>query len=109
MALCHDGMRENMIKREPVKNSDQVKVTFVVPHDPAQGAIYVVGDFNDWDTTANRLIRRSNNTRSVALRLPTGQRFAFRYYSEDGQWFNEPDADATEPNEYGSVNSILLT
>ena len=96
-----------MLKRKGFRDSDKVKVTFVLPEDSPPAS--VVGDFNDWDPEANRLIRRSNQTYSTAVILEPNQRYAFRYRTEDGAWFNEPEADAQEPNEFGEQNSILIT
>ena len=76
-----------MLKREAVKQSNQVKVTFVLPHNPDQPRISVVGDFNNWNPTANPLIKRPNNTRSASLTLDPGQRYNFRYYLADGSAF----------------------
>ena len=98
-----------MLKREALKGSDQIKVTFVVPHDPAQARISVVGDFNNWDPAANPLVKRANNTRSVSVTVNRGQRFRFRYYSADGQWVNDDNADAYEPNQHGSHDCLLIT
>lgn len=98
-----------MLKRETVKNGKQVKITFIVPDTPETGRISVVGDFNEWDPEANKLVRRSNNTRSVALVLESGKQYAFRYYTEEGEWFNDEDADGFAENEHGSQNCILHT
>jgi 1,4-alpha-glucan branching enzyme len=98
-----------MLKREAVKGSDQVKITFVIPHDPDQGRLAVVGDFNNWDSNANVFVKRQNNTRSVSATLDPGQRYRFRYYVADGTWLNDDSADAYEPNEHGSHNCIVLT
>jgi 1,4-alpha-glucan branching enzyme len=98
-----------MLKREAVKQSNQVKVTFVLPHDPNQGHISVVGDFNNWDPAATRMSKRPNNTRSASVTLDPGQRYQFRYYVEDGTWLNDDNADAYEPNEHGTQNCLLIT
>lgn len=98
-----------MLKREPIKNSKQVKVTFVIPHHADQPKVSVVGDFNNWDSTATPLVKRGNNTRSASITVDANQRYLFRYYSADNQWFNDDAADGYEPSEHGSENSILLT
>lgn len=98
-----------MLKREPIKNSNQVKVTFVIPHHTDQGRVSVVGDFNNWDPTATPLVKRANNTRSASITLDTNQRYRFRYYTANDEWFNDDAADAYEPSEHGSENGILLT
>lgn len=98
-----------MLKREALKGSNQVKVTFVIPNHPDQARVSVVGDFNGWDPQANVFVKRQNNTRSVSATLNTGQHYQFRYYTADGHWINDDSADAYEPNEHGSHNCILST
>lgn len=95
-----------MLKKQNVKGSNQMKVTFIVPNDPDQPAVYVVGDFNDWDETSDVLAKRSNNTRSTSVVLSPG-RYAFRYRTADGQWFNDEAADAYEASAMGSDNCIV--
>lgn len=87
-----------------LKRSDP-KVTFVLPDE--HGPVSVVGDFNGWDPLAHPLKKRSNGTRSVAVELGEGS-FAFRYLAEDGMFFDDPDADAVEPNGYGDTHSVLV-
>lgn len=98
-----------MLKRENVKGSDQVKVTFSIPNEPDQPKVSVVGDFNNWDPAASPLVKRPNNTRSVSVTVDPGQHYRFRYYDADGNWFNDDSADAYEPNEHGSHNCLLIT
>lgn len=98
-----------MLKRETTKKGEEIKVTFVVPDDPEKPRISVVGDFNGWDPEANKLVRRSNNTRSVSVLLKAGKEYAFRYRTADGQWFNDEAADDYMENEHGTQNSIIRT
>jgi len=80
-----------MIRRE--KKGDQLRVTFALPDTEHAGRVSVVGDFNDWTPGVHPLRRRSNGTRSAVIRLPAGTPVEFRYLGEDGQWFDDPDAD----------------
>ena len=71
-----------MIKQAPVKGRNAIKVSFVLPQDAIPGKTSVVGDFNGWDPLAQPLRPRANGTRSAAVTLPPGRRFAFRYLAE---------------------------
>jgi 1,4-alpha-glucan branching enzyme len=97
-----------MIKKSADKNG-KVKVTFVLPYSEGQPQVAVVGDFNDWNQATHRLTKRNNGTSSVSVALEPGQRYRFRYYSEDDRWFNDEGADAYEASEHDSENCILLT
>jgi 1,4-alpha-glucan branching enzyme len=98
-----------MLKRESAENGQKVKLSFVIAHNPEQGRVSVVGDFNEWDPNATKLVKRANNTRSASIVVDAGQRYAFRYRTEDGEWFNDDAADAYESNEHGTENSIVVT
>lgn len=99
-----------MIKKVNKRDSDRVKVTFVLPDDhPFGDEVSVVGDFNDWTPGKNKFVRRSNQTFSTNVMLDEGHRYAFRYYSEDEGWVNEDEADAFEYNEFGSTNCVVET
>jgi hypothetical protein len=80
------------VRRDPV--TAQVVVQFVLPDDVHRGPVSVVGSFNGWKPGAHRLIRRSNGTRSVNVRVPGDDlEIWFRYLGSDGAWFDDPDAD----------------
>lgn len=95
-----------MIKRESTKDG-KVKVTFILPYEEGQPAVSVVGDFNSWDPKTTKLVKRRNGTCSASVTLDAGQTVRFRYYSADGVWMNESEADGYEANEHGSENCLL--
>ena len=97
-----------MIKKTADKNN-KVKVTFSLPYSEGQAPVSVVGDFNQWDPASHKLAKRNNGTCSVSVVLEPGQRYRFRYYSEDGRWINDEAADGYEASEHASENCILLT
>lgn len=99
-----------MIKKVNKRNSDRVKVTFILPNDHSCGDdVSVVGDFNDWQPGEHQFVRRSNQTYSTSVMLPQSERFAFRYYSEDNGWHNEEEADDFLPSGLGSTNCVVET
>jgi 1,4-alpha-glucan branching enzyme len=98
-----------MIKRKNVSKSDQVKVSFVLAGDDPRLPASVVGDFNDWDASAHPLKARRNETYSAVVTLAKGGRYAYRYRSEDGTWFNEDQADDYQRDDHGNLNCVLIT
>lgn len=98
-----------MIRKEKVRGSRKVKVTFVLPEDVVDGKLSLVGDFNDWDPKANQFIRRRNGTYSTAVQLGPGERHEFRYYADGGRWLDDEDADAFKANMFGSQNCVVET
>ncbi len=98
-----------MIKQISVKGTDEVKVSFVLGKAEPVGSVSVVGDFNEWDPLAHPLRPRSNGTRSVAVTLPKGRRFAFRYLAEGGCWHDDDSASVFEPNGAGGANGVIET
>lgn len=97
-----------MIKRQSVKSSKQVKLTFVQPYEEGKPRTYVAGDFNNWEPMDIPLVKRSNGTMSASVTVEQGQKVQFRYYAEDGTWFNDEAADTYEPGEFGADNSVVI-
>ncbi len=93
-----------MIRKQPTA-AGTVKVTFALP-DTGQ-PVSVVADVNAWDPHAHPLRKRSNGTRSVAVELPPGTSVRFRYLDASGRFFDDPDADAHEPNGIGETHSLV--
>ena len=82
-----------MIRRSKIAKSADVKITFSLPQSqPPAGVVSVVGDFNDWTPGKHVLAKRTNGTRSVAITLPGGSSYRFRYLGENGHWFDDDEA-----------------
>ena len=96
-----------MIKKSKGKAPGTTKVTFVIPHNPDQANVSVVGDFNSWDPSALKLIKRSNGTRSGSVELAQGADYRFRYYAADGSWFNDEAADAYAAGDHGDEDCVV--
>jgi 1,4-alpha-glucan branching enzyme len=82
-----------VIRRSKVAKSDDVKITFSLPAGEPPGPVSVVGDFNDWTPGVNVLAKRANGTRSVAITLPAGSKYRFRYLGENAHWFDDDEAE----------------
>ena len=93
-----------MIRKSSV-DSNHVEVTFELSSQICSGTIFLAGEFNDWDQTDTPL-GDMGTLRRVVVVLPSGRRYAFRYFC-DGSWFNDPEADDYEPNEFGGLNGVL--
>ena len=96
-----------MIKR--AKDKGGVRLTFVLSLQDTPEPVSVLGDFNNWDPHAHPLKKRANGTRSATVVVPAGGRYAFKYLADGGTWFTDTDADEHASNEYGQVNSIVVT
>jgi len=97
-----------MIQKELAKKKNLVRVIFVLPSNMWAERVNLVGEFNDWDTTATPMSRnRSDANWRVALELPAGERFKFRYLIDGKEWLNDWHADDHIENPYGSFDSVV--
>jgi 1,4-alpha-glucan branching enzyme len=81
-----------VIRRSKVAKTNDVKITFSLPGEQPAGTVSVVGDFNDWAPGKHVMAKRTNGTRSVAITVPAGSSFRFRYLGENGHWFDDDEA-----------------
>ena len=88
------------------KKLDKVQVTFVLD-EPTDQKVFVAGDFNDWSRDTAFKKAKDGSLRATVV-LPPGEKVCFRYVTADGTWFDEPQADGSEPNEHGTSNCIVL-
>jgi 1,4-alpha-glucan branching enzyme len=88
------------------KRQDKVQVTFVLDEPPTE-PVFVAGDFNDWSRDTAFKKAKDGSLRATVT-LPPGERVGFRYVTKSGSWFDEPEADAYEPNDQGGTNCIVL-
>jgi 1,4-alpha-glucan branching enzyme len=69
--------------------------------------VSVVGDFNDWDPGADRFTPGADGRWRATVTLEGGRRHAFRYLAQNGEWFDESDADERRDDGQGRVNCVL--
>lgn len=86
----------------------KVRVTFALPAAIWADTIYLVGDFNDWDTQATPL-RQTEYGWMVTLDLEAGRSYQYRYLHNSTEWHNDWNADGYEANTFGGDNSIVVT
>jgi 1,4-alpha-glucan branching enzyme len=97
-----------MIEKELVENGGRVRVTFELPSALWADRVNLVGDFNDWDTTATPMARdRTHEDWRVTVVLPVGRRYLFRYLLDGQEWLNEWHADDYVETDDGLCDSVV--
>jgi 1,4-alpha-glucan branching enzyme len=96
-----------MISRSYYNNGRTCRLTFrYIPERPVS-SVYLVSDFDDWDTTARPLVRRKDGSYSTSLVVPGGSRIQFRYLIDNEHWLNDDDADEFVNNNHGETDGVL--
>jgi len=99
------------IKKQYLKRKPVCKVTFVIPEGSSNETqrAHVVGEFNNWSTSANPMKRLKNGSFTATIDLKRGRSYQFRYLLGHSRWENDPDADNQSPTPYGdSHNSVII-
>ena len=107
-SLLHKSKNEIVmsIKKQFIKTKPVCKVTFSVEAKEADTAS-VVGDFNSWNPAEGELSKLKNGTFKGVFDLPKDASYEFKYVI-DGNFVNEPEADAYKWNEFaGAENGVL--
>jgi 1,4-alpha-glucan branching enzyme len=92
-------------KEAPRKTATATNLTaFVCDIKPDAREVYLVGDFNDWDPRADRMVKRKGLFQKL-LQLEPGE---YQYkFLVDGQWHADPSAMTQVPNAFGTLNSVV--
>jgi hypothetical protein len=108
LTLNRDGQssagRPSVVASQLPVSDTVVRFVYVAPR---ANAVYVVGDFNGWDTTKTPLSRASKDSVwSVTLPLSAGRHiYAFVV---DGSWNADPHAPLAPDDGFGHANSVKL-
>lgn len=99
-----------MIKKHRDGHNQQVLVTFELPASIWAGQITVVGDFNNWDSTAHPLLQtRHNENWHITLALQPNRTYRFRYLIDGRTWSDDPQADEYTFTDSGLPCSVIRT
>jgi 1,4-alpha-glucan branching enzyme len=97
-------------KKQYLKSKPVCKVTFKLSKDEAKSAekVRLVGDFNEWDLSAEPMKKLKNGSFSATVELKKDAEYQFRYLLNDQEWENDWNADAyiTSPVSFDD-NSVL--
>ncbi len=95
-----------MIKKAFTPKRTICKVTFSVSADLADKEIALVGDFNDWDKSEDKLAKK-NGKWEITKRLKPETEYRFKYLVDGEEWKNDDSADAQVANEFGTEDSVV--
>ncbi len=96
-----------MISKQLTPKKTLCKVTFKLPSEWVSQSAAVVGDFNNWDPTAN-LLEKKNGGWETEVKLKPNAEYQFRYFVDNGTWINDDAADKYVANEHGTDNSVVV-
>lgn len=99
-----------MIEKTYLKTKPQCKVKFVLSADHIGKAkkVAVVGDFNNWDASANPLRKQKTGVFSSTLNLNKDHTYQFRYLLDGDYWLNDDTADAYAPSPISHDSNCVL-
>lgn len=97
-----------MLTKKFFKNKDTCQVTFQLPKDVEAKSVALVGEFNDWDTTAHPM-KKVKGIWKTTLELENGHEYQYRYLVNGVEWLNDWKADKYVPNNIDGDNSVVVT
>ena len=75
---------------------------------PEAETVCIVGDFNDWNSEANRMKRLKNGDYTIKLNLEPGRDYEFRYLIDSSQWENDWNADCYVKSPFGDTDNSVV-
>ncbi|MDP7421509.1 MAG: isoamylase early set domain-containing protein [bacterium] len=69
--------------------------------------VAVAGDFNNWDTTADKMVNLGDGNWTITLNLKPG-RFEYKFVIDGTKWIADPQAKEFVDDGYGGQRSVLV-
>jgi hypothetical protein len=98
--------RDAVASRPPVSASTTDTVVRFIYLAPKADKVFLVGDFNGWDTTKTPLARGSDGSWTVTIPLSAGRHLYG--FVVDGSWNTDPHAPLAPDDGFGHTNSVKL-
>lgn len=100
-----------MIEKKYLKSKPECKVKFALPAEKVGDAknVAVVGDFNNWDSTANPMKKQKSGVFASTLNLEIDTAYQFRYVLDGKEWMNDEMADAYVPSPISYDTNCVLS
>jgi len=77
---------------------------FVFDRNPDAKEVFLVGDFNNWNPMADRMVKNRGAFRKTKQLAPGEYQYKFLV---DGEWHTDPSAPGQVPNSFGTMNSLI--
>lgn len=97
-------------KKQLLKTKAVCKATFTLTQKEVKNAdtVHLVGEFNNWDETANPLKKFKNGNFKTTINLVKGEKYQFKYIVDSNNWINDENADLYIPNNFSGENSVII-
>lgn len=98
-----------MIKKRQLKTRPVCKVSFELPATIDAHEVQLIADFTDWQPLPFQ--KRKDGSWKLEQELEPNRRYEFRYRllnDRHSEYLNDPEANATVANPYGSDNAVLV-
>jgi 1,4-alpha-glucan branching enzyme len=95
-----------MIQKTFLKSKGAYKVKFTLKPENAE-TVEILGLNSDWENPIP-LNKKKDGSFTTEIALPKDTKHEFKYRVNQSEWLIEDEADAQEPNAFGSENSVLV-
>ena len=92
--------------KSPAKGKASVGKTGFQFCAPEATEVYLAGDFNNWDTQAAPMKKDKKGMWKTALLLKPG-RYEYRFFVDDS-WVSDLSCSGCVPNEFGTMNCVVI-
>ena len=97
-----------MVEKKVSPKGKTVRVTFELPADAASEEVAVVGDFNGWDKSKDKMkLDSKKGVWTKAITVKPDNTYQFRYFVDGREWRNDEEADGFAPNPFHGQNSVI--
>lgn len=97
-----------MVEKKFLKTKAECQVTFQLPEEIEAKKVCLVGEFNDWDESANPM-RKVKGVWQTTLKLEQNREYQYRFLVNDAEWHNDWNADKYVANNVDGDNSVVTT
>jgi 1,4-alpha-glucan branching enzyme len=87
------------------KNPKLIKTEFSLSA-PQAGSVFITGDFNQWNLSAQPLKQDKKGVWRISIALGPG-RYEYRFLV-DGEWQNDPNCSSFVENRFGTLNCLRI-
>ncbi|MBU1611108.1 MAG: isoamylase early set domain-containing protein [Proteobacteria bacterium] len=100
------------VSKRYLKDKKICKVSFKMSKTVVDGAkkIFLVGEFNQWNTKNTPMKKLKDGSYSVTVDLEAGRDYQYRYLTDKGDWLNDTKADRYDYSAFaGGDNCVVST